>query len=487
MDFTQLWDSLATALGGSLPRILGAVAILVVGWLVAVVARAIVRRGLGAVRINERVRSGTEASIDLENGAARGVFYVVILMAFIAFFNSLGLTLVSQPLQTLVDKVMAFLPNLVAGGVLALVAWLVATFVRKGAASALGSTQLDDKLSQAADMKPISGTVGDVLYWVILLLFLPAVLDALQLQGLLDPVQGMVDKILAMVPNIISGAVLAGVGWFLATLLRNLVSSLLSVSGADKLGERAGLRGTMPLSKLVGLVVFVFVFVPALIAALNAVQIDAIAAPATEMLGAMMSAIPRIFAAAVILGIAFFIAGFVSDVISNVLGGVGFDQLPAKLGLHALPEGTLPSRFVGRVIVFFIMLFATVEAASMLGFAQMSDIVAMLIEFGGNVLLGAVIIAAGLWIANLAHAAITRQAGDNSAFFAGLARFAILGIVFAMGLNAMNIAPNIVEAAFYLTLGAVAVAVALSFGLGGREAAGKQMDHWLSRFRNEGA
>ena len=36
-----------------------------------------------------------------------------------------------------------------------------------------------------------------------------------------------------------------------------------------------------------------------------------------------------------------------------------------------------------------------------------------------------------------------------------------------------------------LTLGAVAVAVALSFGLGGREAAGKQMEHWLSRFRGE--
>ena len=68
---------------------------------------------------------------------------------------------------------------------------------------------------------------------------------------------------------------------------------------------------------------------------------------------------------------------------------------------------------------------------------------------------------------------------------AGLVRVAILGTVFAMGLSAMNIAQNIVDAAFYLTLGAIAVAVALSFGLGGREAAGKQMDHWFSRLRND--
>jgi hypothetical protein len=57
--------------------------------------------------------------------------------------------------------------------------------------------------------------------------------------------------------------------------------------------------------------------------------------------------------------------------------------------------------------------------------------------------------------------------------------------VLAMGLRAMGIADDIVNLAFGLTLGAVAVAVALSFGLGGREAAGKLMEHWLSRWRKD--
>ena len=64
-----------------------------------------------------------------------------------------------------------------------------------------------------------------------------------------------------------------------------------------------------------------------------------------------------------------------------------------------------------------------------------------------------------------------------------MARIAILGVVIAMGLRAMGIANEIVELAFGLSFGAVAVAVALSFGLGGREAAGKLAEHWLQRWR----
>jgi hypothetical protein len=108
-----------------------------------------------------------------------------------------------------------------------------------------------------------------------------------------------------------------------------------------------------------------------------------------------------------------------------------------------------------------------------------------MIAFGGQVLLGLAIIVVGFWISNVAHSAMLRVSGEAGAPTAGLARVAILGIVIAMGLRAMGLADDIVNLAFGLTLGAVAVAVALSFGLGGREAAGRQMEHWLSRLRGE--
>ena len=130
------------------------------------------------------------------------------------------------------------------------------------------------------------------------------------------------------------------------------------------------------------------------------------------------------------------------------------------------------------------MLFATVEAASRLGFSQVSDIVSIFIQFGGDILLGSVILMVGFWLANLAYNAIDRASGKGSSGLANIARIAIIGLVVAMGLRAMGIADDIVNMAFGLTLGAVAVAVALAFGLGGREAAGKQLEYWFKKMRD---
>ncbi|MGH8848540.1 MAG: mechanosensitive ion channel, partial [Polaromonas sp.] len=101
------------------------------------------------------------------------------------------------------------------------------------------------------------------------------------------------------------------------------------------------------------------------------------------------------------------------------------------------------------------------------------------------VLLGGAILAIGFWVSNLAYDAIHKASGTHTAGLAWVARIAILGLVIAMGLRAMGLANEIVHLAFGLTLGAVAVAVALSFGLGGREAAGKLATQWLERWRKD--
>ncbi len=483
MDMSKLMDSLQGTLGETLPTVLGALAILVVGWFIAVAVRGGVRKSLGFLKVNDRLRTSTGTQMDLESGLATGLYYVLLLLVIMAFFNALKLETVSGPLHGLVGQVFEFVPKLVAAGMLLLVAWVLATIVRTLVSKALNATTLDEKLTTGAGMSPMSESLGNVLYWLIFLLFLPAVLGALELKGLLDPVQGMVNEMLAMLPNIVGAAIIGCVGWFVAKILRDLVTNLLSASGVDRLGENAGLKGTMTLSRLVGLVVYMLILVPAMVAALQALQIDALTEPAVEMLNAMMTAIPNIFAAAIILSIAYFVAGLVSSLISNLLGGLGFNGLPEKLGLGQIVAGeTTPSQLVGKVISFFIMLFATVEAANRLGFHQVSELVAMFIQFGSQVLLGGVIITVGFWLSNVAHAAISR-AGSASA--ANIARFAILGLILAMGLRAMGLADDIVNLAFGLTLGAIAVAVALSFGLGGREAAGRQMEHWLSALRGE--
>lgn len=486
MDLSQLTQTLQQTLGENLPSILGALGILIVGWIVALAVRGGVRKGLGMLKVNQRLHSTTGVEVDLEGGAAVGIYYLVLLLVLVGFFNALNLELVSGPLRALVDQVLAFVPKLVAGGILIFIVWMIATVLRTIVTKALQSTTLDEKLSAGAGMRPISDNLGNVVFWLIVLLFLPAILGTLEIAGLLQPVQGMVNEMLGMLPNLFGAVLIGVVGWFLAKIVRDLVSNLLTAAGTDRLGEQVGLRGTMSLSHLIALVVYILILVPAVVAALQALEIEVITGPATEMLNKMMAAIPDIFAAAIILGIAFAVSRLVSHLMSHLLGGLGFDALPNKLGLgQAFTGQNTPSLLVGKVIAFFIMLFAIVEATSRLGFDQVSELVTMFTAFGGQVLLGSAIITIGFWLSNLAYEAILRIHGATSGGVANIVRFAILGLVIAMGLQAMGLANEIVNLAFGLTLGAVAVAVALSFGLGGREAAGKQMEHWLGQLRGE--
>lgn len=484
MDFSALGTSLSNSLGAHLPNILGALVILIVGWVAAVVARAALIRLLAMLKVNQRIQESTDQKMNVESGIAVGVFWVILLVTVLAVLNALDLKLVSDPFQSMVTQILSYLPRLAAGTILVLIAWLVATVLRKLVTRVLEQSGVDKKISAKTGMVPMSKNVGNVLFWLVILLFIPAILGAYALEGLLAPVQSMINKSLAVLPNVFAAVVIGFVGWLVAKVLRGLVVNLLAAAGADKAGHKAGLEPSVQISRVAGTLVFIFVFIPTLIAALDALQIEAVSRPATNMLARILDAVPQLVAAGLILVVTWYVAKFASSLVTRLLNSMGLDSVPEKIGLGGTFGGEFkPSTLIGILIMFFAMLFATVEAANQLQFTQVRDVITIFINFGGNILLGAVILLIGFWLANLAYLGITRTGGKGSNPLASVARVAILGLVIAMGLRAMGIADDIVNVAFALTFGAVAVAVALSFGLGGREAAGKQMEHWLSKLR----
>jgi hypothetical protein len=484
-EMTTMWDAVQAGLGNHIPALLGALAILVLGWLIALLVRAGVRKGLGLLGVNARFTQLTGQTVDIEKAVGVALFWFVLLFTLTAIFNSLDLGLVSAPFAALLTKLLEYVPRLLAGLILALIAWLLASLVRKIVTKALSKTTLDEKLSEHAGMAPISDGLSQALFWLIILLFVPAVLSALQMDGLMDPFREMVAKFLDIVPNIVAALVIGGVGWILATVLRNLTSNLLRTAGSDKIGRQVGLSEAVKLSNAIGLVVFVAVFLPALIAALDALKIEAISKPATDMLSMFFEAVPHIIAAGLILVITWLVASFASRLLASLLSTMGFDNLPQHAGLAHAFKKTTASVFVGYVVLFFAMLFATIEAANQLGFTHVSNLIDTFIRFGGDVLLGSMILIIGFWLANLAYDAIDRASGPNTKGLARIGRVAIMALVIALGLRAMGIADDIVNLAFGLTLGSVAVAIALSFGLGGREAAGKLTEQWLTKFRSD--
>ncbi len=486
MDLHTLATSLSNTLGAHLPSIAGALAVLILGWIIAVAVRAGCMRLLALLKVNQRLRESTDQKLDIESGIAIGAFWLIMLLTVLGVLNTLGLDLVSDPFQVLVVKIFGYMPSLAAGTILIVVAWLLATLLRAIVVRALEKTSLDDRLTETAGMEPMSKNVGNVLFWLVILLFIPAILGAYELEGLLAPVQEMVNKALNILPNAFAAVVIGFVGWLVAKVLGGLVVNLLAAAGADAAGHKAGLERSVQLSRVAGTLVFIFVFIPTLISALDALQIEAISRPATDMLGRILGAVPNLIAASLILVITWYVAKFASSLVARLLGGMGIDTLPGKIGLsQSFGKDLRPSALAGMLIMFFAMLFATVEAANQLQFTQVRDVVTTFIGFSGNILLGSVILLIGFWLANLAFTALNRASGENSPALAQIARIAILGLVVAMGLRAMGIADDIVNLAFTLAFGAVAVAVALSFGLGGREAAGRQMEHWLSSLRKK--
>ncbi|MDO5691199.1 MAG: mechanosensitive ion channel [Pseudomonadota bacterium] len=482
-NWNTMWDSLQSAMGVHIPQVLGALAIFIIGWFVAALVKAGARKGLGALQLNQRFSGTTGKPVDIEGVVALVLFWVVILLTLAAVFNALNLSMVSGSFAALTTQLFEYAPRLLGALLLALLAWLVATLVRGITQKLLDRTTLDEKLSEHANISPISDSLSNALFWLVILLFVPAILGTLRMDGLLSPLQDMTAKAVDILPNIVAALVIGGVGWILATVLRNLVTNLLRSAGADQVGDKAGLAQTVQLSSLAGLLVFIVVFVPALIAALDALRIEAISGPATEMLAMLLDAVPRIIAAGLILLITWLVASFATRLLASLLANVGFDTLPAKLNMqHAFAGSIPPSVLVGRIALLFAMLFAVVEAGNQLGFHRFSDMIMTFIEFAGDVLLGSVILIIGFMLANVAYEAITRASGEErGTMMARIARLAILGIVLAMGLRAMGIADDIVNLAFGLTLGAVAVAVALAFGLGGRDAAGRLASRWADK------
>ena len=471
--------------------------ILIGGWLLALLISSLISSALARTSADNQLaaKMGISPNVNIEGIVSRIVFWVVMLFVIVTIFQFLNLPAVTGPINRLLEEIFAFIPDILGAAALLLLAWLLATALRFLIIKALAMTKLDDTMTQQVGLvregqPPMSQTLGNIVYWFIFLLFIPAILDALNLQGLLGPVQGMIDEVLGALPNILEAALIFLIGWFLARIIRQIVTSFLAAIGTDQLGERAGLSaafGSQTLSSVIGTIIYSLILIGVVVSSLDALQIEAISAPATNMLNTLLEAIPSIFGAMIILGITYFIAQLVSGLVTNLLTSIGFNRVLSLIGLGGEP-GTgrrTPSEIVGYLVLVGLMLFATIEAAEILGFEIVAVLVASFFTFATQIILGIIVLGIGLYLANLAAGVVKNVAGPQANFLSQVTRFAIIVLTTAMGLRQMGIAEDIVTTAFTLLLGAIAVAVALAFGLGARDVAGREVESLLSRMRSD--
>ena len=495
-----MMDQITQVAGPYIPRIAGALGILIVGWLIALIVGALLRTLMRRTAINDRTAAwfgGEERAKDVhvDKWVGRGAYYLIMLFVLVAVFQTLGLTILTEPLNRLLNSIFEFAPRILGAGFLLIIAWILASVLRLVIAKVLTAARLDERLrggvgEQEMQRPPLARSLADAVYWLIFLLFLPGVLNALAVEGLLEPVQAMVGKIAGFIPNLFTAAVILGVGWFVARIVQRVVSSLLAAVGLDTLSEKGGLStvlGAQRLSGVVGLLAYILIFLPVVIAALNALRMEAITVPASNMLTMILEAIPAVFGAVLVLAIAYLVGRVVSGLVANLLAGAGFNGILAKLGLGKETDkgSRTPSSIVGTLILVAIMLFAVTEAAGLIGFEVLSELTSQFLLFAARIVVGLVIFAIGLFLANFVHRTVLAAGATQSRLLALGGRVAIIVLSSAMALRHMGLADEIVNLAFGLILGAVAVALAIAFGLGGREFAASCLESWQQSMKAE--
>lgn len=409
-----------------------------------------------------------------------------------------------------------WLPKGIGAIVILVAAWFIGKAIKWALAKSINRIPGAAKATSSDNPKhSIGASLGDVAFWLILLFGVVAALGVLSLGQVVAPLNSLLTQVASFVPNVLGAVLIFFIGFVVATLAKRVTEAALQAAQADKWLEKAGLTratGSTGVSTAVGTLVFVLILIPITIAALEQLSIESLTVPAVAVLSTVLAAIPNVLAAAIVLTVGWFIGRWVAQLIERILPATGFDKSISSLtsltaqpatasasspttALYAgnvtpataavmggMPKAELtPSAVVGKIAMAAIVAFTAVEAAKLLQFGTIAYTLQEILALAGHVIVGAIIITAGVLIGGILARLINKGTGGADGFASTLIRWATIALATAMGLRFMGIADDIVLLAFGLILGAAAVATALAFGIGGRRAAGRVADLWADK------
>ncbi len=395
------------------------------------------------------------------------------------------------------------LPNVLGAlglSVLALIlARVLSEFVRKRVdKSKIGMVANREALGPG---RPSLGkSLGSAVFWLILLMFIPWILAVIGLSETLAPINTMLTQVMDYLPRVALAAFTIAIGFVIATVARRAVTSLLSAAPIDHAARQADIgdliKGT-EIARAIGLIVYVFILIPTFIVGLEALDIQSISAPLTSMLQTMMNAIPSIIAAVLVLFVFTLFARAVRSLVISFLSGMGFDSFWRQLGVaieHQEDEDALkraakgpeisPTVIVANIAMAGMLIVGAITAAQQLNIEPVSSALSEVLAVGAKILLGSVVILAGIPVSRFVATTLRRAGDARSDLVATAVQWGILVLVTAIGVREMGLGSDIIFAGFVLILGSASLAAALAFGIGGRGAAARFLER-LDRERDE--
>ncbi len=332
------------------------------------------------------------------------------------------------------------------------------------------------KIGVDVNLDLVASVVSKVLYFVLII---GAIIGGLAYVGILGE-SSLGGFISDYIMPLLNASILWVIAWFLAVLAKTGITKLLQSTDIDeKIGSSNDSSVSISQSlSTVGYWAVILYFLPQILAKLGQ---DELLAPITNIINNITAYIPQLIGAGITIAIAYFIGKFISKLVTELLWGLGFDKVLGLIGIKNNKSTMTPSGIIGKLVFVYIVLFASLEAVSQLGFNNLTEIINQFIAFGSNILTWVVIFGIGMYLANLASGAI--KSATSSKFLPKIASWAIIVLTSFMGLQQMGLGWDIINQAFTLLLGAVAVAFALSVGLGSKEVAWEEVKKFIENMK----
>ena len=214
-----------------------------------------------------------------------------------------------------------------------------------------------------------------------------------------------------------------------------------------------------------------------------------IADPIRQMMTKIMAYLPVLLGALLILIVGWIVAKIIRSIVNGVLKVVRFDTLVDKAGIsEVLKKGDLKitaRQVVTGLVYWLVMIMVLVMAANALGLPKASDILSNLFAYVPKVIAALLVLVVAMFLASFVSGIVRIAAGNANLpkpdLLAGISRWAIIVFAVTVSLAQLGIAPLLVTATFNIILAGIVLALALAFGLGGRDAAAKYIDELRER------
>ncbi len=491
----QSWNSQLN----QFPSVLTAIIVFLVGWLVAAIISRVIRGILGKtkwddklfdlVKINEKYKSHIVIS--------KAIYYILMIFVLITCFNVLGLQFVAAPLIDMMSIITQSVPNILKAGLILLLAWVAATIlsllIQKGGRK-LGVDRLLAKWNISENPQDAEKTLkgaGRIVFYLVLLIFLPGVLGALHISAVSNPLSSMLTQFLHFLPKLFGAALILLIGWVIAKIVREILTKFLQSVGADRLSERLGLDKLFSktgVSAIIGTIAYIFVLIPTFISALETLDLQGISGPAIAMLTMILSMVPNVIIGIVLVLVGVWLGRIIGNVVAQLLEKLGFNSVLKHMGLGSLEPSSAAmtaSQIVGRIVQIVILLLFIVEALQVVKLQVLVTLVTDFIAYLPNLFIAVVIIGLGLFLGNLVQRILGSIVQSQFKILSLIAKYTIIVLSLFMALDQLGVASSIVNAAFILTLGGLALAFGLAFGLGGREFAADWLKKWQDQFASK--